>query len=87
MKANAEALSRNVLSARSKSDRRMASSLSALPPPPFNPAHAPVGTAEKVLVFSQWTGMLDLVEPALRSEGCAAGPTPMVQRQMLPVTG
>ena len=73
MKANAEALSRNVLSARSKSDRRMASSLSALPPPPFNPAHAHVGAAEKVLVFSQWTGNAGpgrACPPQRRVRGC-----------------
>ena len=69
MAAAAEGPARHVLSARSKSDKRLASSLSALPPPPFNPAHMPSSSCEKVLVFSQWTAMLDLVEPVLRREG------------------
>lgn len=58
----------SVLGGRSKSDMRLAMVLggaSSRRPTPATPA--PV-TQEKIIVFSQWTSMLDLVETALRKE-------------------
>jgi SNF2 family DNA or RNA helicase len=65
------------------SDAALAAALPPLPPVSFTSSRA-IGTAalvggsvasavaeppEKVIVFSQWTGTLDLLEPALRAEG------------------
>ena len=52
------------------SDLAIAAALSPLPPPPPNPnmmACAP--TTEKVVIFSQWTSMLDILEVPLKEEG------------------
>ena len=52
------------------SDLAIAAALSPLPPPPPNPnmmACAP--TTEKVVIFSQWTSMLDILEVPLKKEG------------------
>jgi SNF2 family DNA or RNA helicase len=59
------------------SDAAMAAALPPLPPVVFGAglAGAAGGSAclaeppEKVIIFSQWTGMLNLLEPALRDEG------------------
>ncbi|GIM06399.1 hypothetical protein Vretimale_10704 [Volvox reticuliferus] len=57
------------LPAKSKSDKRMAGALRKLPPLPSGSAGAstsygggPGGRPDKVIVFSQWTSMLDLLE-------------------------
>ena len=52
------------------SDLAIAAALSPLPPPPPNPnmiSCAP--TTEKVVIFSQWTSMLDILEVPLKKEG------------------
>ena len=61
------------------SDAALAAALPPLPPVAFSALRAPgaataAGLAappEKVIIFSQWTGMLNLLEPALRDEGFA----------------
>lgn len=55
------------LGGRSKSDARLAAILGA-PAHKSNPTSAPVHSQEKVIVFSQWTSMLDLIEIALKKE-------------------
>ncbi|KAL0027476.1 hypothetical protein WJX77_004115 [Trebouxia sp. C0004] len=57
----------NPLGGRSKSDMRLAAILGA-PPRGSSPALTSSPTQEKVIVFSQWTSMLDLVEMALKKE-------------------
>ncbi|KAL0049899.1 hypothetical protein WJX82_000239 [Trebouxia sp. C0006] len=57
----------NPLSGRSKSDMRLAAILGA-PPRGSSPALTSSPTQEKVIVFSQWTSMLDLIEMALKKE-------------------
>ncbi|KAA6420225.1 MAG: hypothetical protein FRX49_09888 [Trebouxia sp. A1-2] len=57
----------NLLGGRSKSDMRLAAILGA-PPRGSSPALTSAPTQEKVIVFSQWTSMLDLVEMALKKE-------------------
>lgn len=59
----------NLLGGRSKSDMRLAAILGA-PPRGSSPALTSAPTQEKVIVFSQWTSMLDLVEMALKKEKC-----------------
>ena len=59
----------NPLSGRSKSDMRLAAILGA-PPRGSSPALTSSPTQEKVIVFSQWTSMLDLIEMALKKEKC-----------------
>ncbi len=59
----------NPLGGRSKSDMRLAAILGA-PPRGSSPAFASSPTQEKVIVFSQWTSMLDLIEMALKKEKC-----------------
>ncbi|GLC43495.1 hypothetical protein PLESTM_001479400 [Pleodorina starrii] len=58
---------------KSKSDKRMAGALRKLPPLPSGAASAaaaaaagPGGRPDKVIVFSQWTSMLDLLEIPLK---------------------
>ena len=53
------------------SDAALAKALPPLAPPPPNPNHTfmNASTQEKVIIFSQWTAMLDLLEDPLRSEG------------------
>ncbi len=57
---------------KSKSDKRMAGALRKLPPLPSGAASAAAATAaaggrpDKVIIFSQWTSMLDLLEIPLR---------------------
>jgi SNF2 family DNA or RNA helicase len=62
------------------SDAALAAALPPLPPVAFSALRAGGGGAgaaglaappEKVIIFSQWTGMLNLLEPALRDEGFA----------------
>ena len=65
--------SSNPLGGRSKSDMRLARVLggpSRRPSPA--PASSPIATQEKIIVFSQWTSMLDLVEIALKKEKCVS---------------
>ena len=57
----------SVLGGRSKSDMRLARVLGGASRRPTPATPAPV-TQEKIIVFSQWTSMLDLVETALRKE-------------------
>eukprot|EP00798_Chlamydomonas_sp_ICE-L_P030148 gene30148-35126_t len=56
-----------VLAAKSKTDARLAGALRKLTPVPCKGSFARDGTRpEKVIVFSQWTGMLDLLEIPLK---------------------
>lgn len=59
--------SSNPLGGRSKSDMRLARVLGG---PSRRPAPLPTSTVtqEKIIVFSQWTSMLDLIEVALKQE-------------------
>ena len=43
--------------------------LYSYPSPPFPPFHRPLFSASQVIVFSQWTGMLDLLEVPLKRNG------------------
>ena len=55
---------------RGSSDAALAKALPPLAPPPPNPNHAmSTGSREKVIIFSQWTAMLDLLEGPLEAEG------------------
>ena len=57
-------------SSRGSSDAAMAKALPPLAPPPPNPNHVlSSGSKEKVIIFSQWTAMLDLLEAPLEHEG------------------
>ena len=51
------------------SDGRMAAALRPLPPPPPNPHMMRKVETEKVVIFTQWTSMLDILEIPLRKEG------------------
>ena len=61
------------------SDAALAAALPPLPPVAFSGLRAAGGGAapglagppDKVIIFSQWTGMLNLLEPALRADGFA----------------
>ncbi|GFR48225.1 hypothetical protein Agub_g10086, partial [Astrephomene gubernaculifera] len=75
--AAAAAAAANPLAVKSKSDKRMAGALRKLPPLTSAPAAAAGGGGggsaavhqpppDKVIVFSQWTGMLDLLEIPLK---------------------
>lgn len=59
--------SSNPLGGRSKSDMRLARVLGG---PSRRPAPLSTSTVtqEKIIVFSQWTSMLDLIEVALKQE-------------------
>lgn len=57
----------NPLAGRSKSDMRLAAILGAPSRGP-SPAPASCSAQEKVIVFSQWTSMLNLIEIALKKE-------------------
>ena len=61
------AVSSNPLGGRSKSDMRLARVLGG---PSRRPAPSTTSavTQEKIIVFSQWTSMLDLIEVALKQE-------------------
>ena len=57
------------------SDAALAAALPPLPPVAFGAprmgsgAHGLAEPPEKVIIFSQWTGMLNLLEPALKADG------------------
>lgn len=57
----------NPLGGRSKSDMRLAKVLGGSSRRPA-PCTTSTVTQEKVIVFSQWTSMLDLIEVALKQE-------------------
>lgn len=57
----------NPLGGRSRSDMRLAAVLGAPSRGP-SPGVTTSPTQEKVIVFSQWTSMLDLIEMALKKE-------------------
>ena len=59
--------SSNPLGGRSKSDMRLARVLGGPSRRPAPSTASPV-TQEKIIVFSQWTSMLDLIEIALKQE-------------------
>lgn len=57
----------NPFGGRSKSDMRLARVLGGASRRP-TPSTASTVTQEKIIVFSQWTSMLDLIEIALKQE-------------------
>lgn len=71
-RAEKDKQSSGVLSARSKSNARLAAlfggSSRAAPAASMGTAGQSAVAGDKVIVFSQWTGMLDLIEIALKKE-------------------
>ena len=56
----------NIVASRSTSDRILSSAFRKLPDPRSSLFHGSVPLPDKVLVFSQWTSMLDLIEVPLK---------------------